>query len=357
MRRAMTKMALADAAGITARSISAYESGGHSPRSSIRASLSEVLDFPDSFWVGDDLEIPKGREAHFRASGRMSAKARDSALAVAALAIAVWQWAVEEFRCPDPDVPILSAADPETAADALRREWGLGEVPISNMIHLAEAHGVRMFSLPPDCERVDAFSFHLDHDPFVVLEMTKSAERRRFDVAHELGHLVLHAETDIEPRQKEREADRFASALLMPRANVRASVPMHASRRQLLNAKRVWGVSLAAMTHRTHSLGLLTDWEYRTHFVHMGRRGERKNEPEPMPSETSQLWGKVFHLLAEDGKTPSDVATVLGLTARDLRQMVFLPSIVEATGGKLGEPRGDGAPRTKPKLTVISGTG
>ena len=355
MRRAMTKMALADAAGITARSVSAYESGEHPPGPKIRALLSEVLEFPDAFWSGDDLERPGDGEAHFRASSRMSAKARNSARAVATLSISVWHWAEGEFQCPEPDVPILADADPETAADALRREWGLGEVPIPNMIHLAEARGVRVFSLPPDCKHVDAFSFRLDDDPFVLLEMTKSAERRRFDVAHEIGHLVLHAETETEGRQKEREADQFASALLMPRASVSASVPAHASRRQLLDAKRVWGVSLAAMTHRLHSLGLLTDWEYRTHFVHMGRRGERKNEPESMPAEKSQLWDKIFHFLAEDGISPSEVATTLGLATRDLRQMVFLPSVVQPTGAVPSKPQADDTSRMGPRLTVISG--
>ena len=40
------------------------------------------------------------------------------------------------------------------------------------------------------------------------------ARRRRFTQAHELGHILLEHETD--GPQQEREADRFASALLLP---------------------------------------------------------------------------------------------------------------------------------------------
>jgi hypothetical protein len=45
--------------------------------------------------------------------------------------------------------------------------------------------------------------------------------RGRFDAAHELGHLVMHGhERPLPGPEAEREANQFASAFLMPRADV-----------------------------------------------------------------------------------------------------------------------------------------
>src|SRR3546814_6566541 len=43
-----------------------------------------------------------------------------------------------------------------------------------------------------DTKNVDAFSCWRNGQPFVFLNTFKSAERSRFDAAHELAHLVLH---------------------------------------------------------------------------------------------------------------------------------------------------------------------
>jgi Zn-dependent peptidase ImmA (M78 family) len=88
-----------------------------------------------------------------------------------------------------PNVPNMHSLEPEVAAQALRAEWGLGERPIQNMLHLLEANGVRVFSLPRDNASVNAFSVWHGAIPYVFLTTDKSGERGRFDCAHELGHL------------------------------------------------------------------------------------------------------------------------------------------------------------------------
>jgi Zn-dependent peptidase ImmA (M78 family) len=79
-----------------------------------------------------------------------------------------------------------------------------------------EAHGVRVFLLPVDSASVDAFSVWHQETPFVFLNPMKSGERGRMDAAHKLGHLTLHGHGVPRSRQVELEADRFASAFLMP---------------------------------------------------------------------------------------------------------------------------------------------
>ena len=85
-------------------------------------------------------------------------------------------------------------------------------MPIKNMIHLLEARGVRVLSLSIDTAQLDAFSMWHADTPFVFLNTKKSCEHSRFDVGHELGHLVLHRHAGAKGQEVEREANAFASA-------------------------------------------------------------------------------------------------------------------------------------------------
>ncbi|MEV6314016.1 ImmA/IrrE family metallo-endopeptidase [Streptomyces sp. NPDC051776] len=175
---------------------------------------------------------------------------------------------------------------------------------------LLEAHGVRVFSLSRDCPEVDAFSFRDRGIPFILLSTEKTAERGRFDAAHELGHLVMHGEEQVpHGPQAEGEAHRFAAALLMPAADVLAYAPRNPSTNWILQAKRRWKVAAMALAHRLHELNLTTEWQYRTHCVELSRLGYRRDEPQSrLGRETSQVLGKVFAALRAEGIRPADVS-------------------------------------------------
>jgi Zn-dependent peptidase ImmA (M78 family) len=120
---------------------------------------------------------------------------------------------------------LSSETNPESAAEYVRDRWALGQQPIKNMIHLLESKGVRVFSIAVEAREVDAFSTWKGGVPFIFLNSYKSAERSRFDAAHELGHLILHRHGEPQGRQAEIDANRFAAAFLMPKAGVLANAP------------------------------------------------------------------------------------------------------------------------------------
>jgi len=98
----------------------------------------------------------------------------------------------------------------------------------------------------------------------IVLNGAGDSSRRRFTIAHEIGHFVLHPErcrperggaVNEAGRREEREADAFAAELLMPERLVREAV-----REQGLDATRLaerFEVSRKAMQTRLRGLGLL----------------------------------------------------------------------------------------------------
>lgn len=120
-------------------------------------------------------------------------------------------WLERTFSLSGPDVPTLEAPGPKVAAEMVRSRWGLGVQPVPNMVHLLDAHGVRVFSLASEHSDVDAFSFWHEGTPYAVLNTMRTPERGRFDAAHELGHLVMHGGAqEASGPEAEREADAFA---------------------------------------------------------------------------------------------------------------------------------------------------
>jgi Zn-dependent peptidase ImmA (M78 family) len=218
------------------------------------------------------------------------------------------------------------------------------------MVHVLEAKGVRVYSLALDAVEVDAFSMWRQHRPFVFLNTLKSAEHGRFDAAHELGHLVLHRHAAPSGQQAEQDANSFGSAFLMPAASVRAHAPRFATIDRLIQLKKIWNVSLAALTYRLHKLGLLTDWHYRKLYIEISSRGYRNSEPDGGPREVSQVLQKVFNALREEGMTKHDVATALHVDPEDVNELVFGLALTALQG----EGRSGPAQRRRPKLTVVA---
>jgi len=320
---------LAQLLNVELRSVSAYENGEFIPSESTLLKISQVLDFPQSFFFQDDLEEISPDSASFRAMSKMSASKRDIALYSGSIALLLNKELENLFLLPSIDLPDFSReSSPEAAADSLRRHWGLGELPIKNIIHLLESKGIRIFSLCIDAVEVDAFSLWRESQPFIFLNTMKSSERIRFDCGHELGHLAIHRHGALQgeingSQEIEKEANEFASAFLMPRSSVLAHAPKLVTIDKLLKLKKIWGVSIAALIYRMHRIGIISDWHYRELFKQIANLGYRKKEPETMPHETSQLLQKIFGALRNEGVSKNDISSRIHINPDEIENLTF----------------------------------
>jgi Zn-dependent peptidase ImmA (M78 family)/DNA-binding XRE family transcriptional regulator len=348
-RRGLTLSALARAVGVTPRTVTRWESGDVQPAPDKLAAFVDVLEMPEAFFFADEVEELTEDAISFRALSKTPAGRRNAAISAGRLTITLERWIETRFRLPTPDVPTLPKYEPEMAAQVVRERWGVGNAPIANLVHLLEAHGVRVFSLAADISAIDAFSlFTREGTPFILINTTKTGERQRFDAAHELGHLVIHCEGEVpHGREAEQQAQRFAAAFLMPRDDVMAQPLWHADTQRILTAKRRWRVAAMALTHRLRELGMLTEWGYRDACVYLSQAGYRRGEPfGSITPETSQVLGKVFHALRERHVKPTDLAADLHLTVEELNRHVFGLVPVSVSG----EGRGGGP---SPNLRVV----
>jgi len=321
-RLGLTKLGLAQLLGVDRKVVQRFESG-HSPLpETCLEKLCTASGYPREFFEKSSFDFPSATGVSFRSLRSLTQSTRDAALAAGALAFEFDDWIVGRYGLPEHQLVQIENQSPEEAAMFLRAQWGIGQRPIGNMINLLEAKGVRVFSLAEETRHLDAYSFWRNDKPYVFLNTLKTAEHSRYDAAHELGHLVMHRHCGSSHPNAENEANAFASAFLMPAADVKAEVPRVRSLNDLVFAKRRWGVSVAALNYRLHKMGRITDWHYRGHYIALGKLG-RGVEPNGMPRETSQVWTKILTDLWTQGMPLSRVAEELQIPEKELNSLLF----------------------------------
>lgn len=323
-RLGLTLTALAEKSGVSPRSLTNFETGDRPPSEESIAKLADALSVPPSFFEREPLDAVPADAASFRKLSKTTATRRDAVLAAASLTVEFYEHIASRFTLPGADIPTLDKLEPEQAAELVRRRWNLGDRPISNLVHLLESKGVRIAALRHEYSDIDAFCFIRDGTPYVFLNTSKSGERQRFDAAHELGHLVLHSDIEMDPstsKEREAEANRFAAAFLMPKSAVLAQSMRAASLDRVLTARSYWRVSAMALTHRLQELHLLNKWQYRTMCVTLSDQGYRSSEPGGIIPETSQLLRKVMYG-STSKVTVRDASVALDLSPDDVRGFV-----------------------------------
>ncbi|MBP1970159.1 Zn-dependent peptidase ImmA (M78 family) [Virgibacillus natechei] len=108
-------------------------------------------------------------------------------------------------------------------AKLARRELNFHNDTNDELMFLVEKSGVFIFEKAIG-EEIDAYSLWTKQErPYIILgNLKQSAVRRNFDIAHELGHLLLHYLVEFtsldkkEHKEIENEANQFTSAFLLP---------------------------------------------------------------------------------------------------------------------------------------------
>jgi len=181
-----------------------------------------------------------------------------------------------------PVMDIDEYESPERIAQLVRRHWRLPSGPIKNLVRVIEVAGGIVVRHAFGTQKLDAISqWPSGKSPLFVVNADIPWDRVRFTLAHEIGHLVMHA---VPSSQLEAEADRFASELLMPADEIAHDLD-HVTLPRLAALKAYWRVSMAALARRARDLGKVTERQYRYLFMQLGRLGYRKVEPNPIEGE------------------------------------------------------------------------
>ena len=310
----LRKSELAALVDKSATAVAAWESGAKRPTAATVAQLALSLSVDPGFFAVRPEDVAAiSATPHFRSLRSTSQRARDQAYAYGQLAVDIASSLERHVEFPSPDVPSLPVSfddpdgdGPERAARLVREEWRIDTGPVGHLVRLLENHGVLVIFSPPQTASVDAYSFTSKLRPVVLLNPIKrDYYRQRFDVAHELGHLIMHGDADPGSRIVEDQAHRFAAELLMPTDQIRYSLPATMGGnvwQTLARLKEQWGVSIQALLYRARWLGRLSDVSYRNAMTTISARGWRRNEPGLISAiEQPSLLPRAVELLTQEG--------------------------------------------------------
>lgn len=306
--------------GVSARTITCWELGLQAPSAGDVAALCRVFGVDPEFFEPqlEGLPVASGLP-HFRSyrAGTQVAYRQAQAYVQVTQDLVRTLSGYVDFPVLDlPSVPtdpeLADSVMPMMAAQYVRRVWGLGSDPIAHVLRAVEDHGICVVFAPFGHASLDAHSVFSGELPLIVLNPTKGDYyRQRFDVAHELGHLVMHP--DAEPGNKviEAQADAFASELLAPSEVLHDELPTRmdgAGWLKLKELKERWGVSMKVLLDKAYALGRLTEEGYREGLKSLSRNGWKLLEPGAISGvEEPSLIPHALDLLGDVGVGPEEV--------------------------------------------------
>lgn len=332
--KGLSLRALSDQIGnrVSAQAIGKYERDLDMPGSEVLMALTKALNIsldhlvnaPDLVLEGVEFrkELPSTRkERKLEAQTLQSVERYISIEDLLGLRSVDWQ------RPRGAPYPVENLRDAEDAALSVRREWALGNDPIPNLSELLEERGIKVLAF--DLDTIDGMAARVqrqgrDSAKVIVVKRNTWAERKRFTLAHELGHHVLDVAPDVDA---EKAAHRFASAFLMPADPIRAEVGTHRSSLslgELVNLKIRFRVSMQALTYRCKDLGIINGPTFSALFDVFEQRGWRKppfREPaclDPEMEDPRRFERLCFRALAESAISEARAAELLGITADEL---------------------------------------
>lgn len=307
---------LAEEIGVSAMAISKYERDLDIPGSGILLRLAQALKVKVDFFFRPSI-VSVQLEA-FRKHTTLRIKEQE------AIRMRIQDWVErylevenlfpdEQYPSDLPRFPANSMNEIEDTAVKLREHWLLGADPIENLVQLLEDHGIKVGMISA-FDHFDACTFKADGCAVIVTKAELPGDRQRFNLGHELGHLVLDVQSNLDP---EKAANRFVGAFLVPARTAHFELGTQRTDlnfNELYMLKQKYGLSMQAWVYRARDLKIISENTATRLFQQFRVNGWHKQEPgQPYPPETpSRMERLIYRALAEDLISRSRAQELLG---------------------------------------------
>ncbi|MGI8677378.1 MAG: helix-turn-helix domain-containing protein [Jatrophihabitans sp.] len=319
--RGLTQQELAAQTGISQAYLSKIEKGAVELTGDRLRAVADALGYPVEFFHTDPDAAPAPTACAFprkRNSLPTSAEKRIRAT------LEITRLQVEPLlddSAPAVTLPRRPADDDGWTTGAMmamqvREQAGIPTGPIGDLVALLESFGVVVIVRELGNRRIDAIGQWPDgHRPLMLINSTTGADRRRFTLAHELGHAVLH--TVPQPDQ-ESEADEFAAELLLPAAQGRELFTNSLDLATAAALKPVWGMSMAAIVRRAYYLDRISEYRYRQLNIELSAAGYATREPATLTAEVPTTLTAAIARHRGRGQSDADLAQLAHMTENEL---------------------------------------
>jgi Zn-dependent peptidase ImmA (M78 family)/transcriptional regulator with XRE-family HTH domain len=334
----LTQSQLADLSGVSQPNLSNIENGRAGLSDAVAIRVAQATGTPVEFFDFPSLDYDS-TAIHFRRSKQVSARGREFVLQAfkEIERIAHHLAGASPVRLRQLKLPVAEQADIVTdrdiesiSADARAASGVPDDGPIRNVIRTAERAGIAVAPLSAGGENEALLRGHCGMSRWsrraeratVAYGAGMPGDRLRFTIAHELGHVLLHTHRQVDDeKQREREADLFAGAFLIPKSVADESISETLTLHGYMRLKAKFGVAIQALIMRGRTTGLISQQRHRSLMIQMASRGWRTNEPVRVKVETPMLlWTQMAAIY---GDSPYFQASQeLGVPVSYLRQWI-----------------------------------
>ncbi len=325
--KGLTQKELSDLLDINQGHLSKMEQGLRVVPLNVLEGLSSVLDFPVSFFL-EECETYSFSTVYFRKRKSLPVKFFTQFKANLELR----RFHIEKLLSAttiEPDIEYIEPDEkqsPEDIARLYRYKWKIPEGAIINIVEILEDAGIIVLKLPFNHNKLDGITFFTSNNhPIIYINYEKPPDRINFNLAHELGHLIMHLNfTPTSDRDTEKEAHRFASELLMPEEEIKPFLK-NLSIKELADLKRMWNVSMAAILYKAHELKTINDSQFTYLNIQLSGAGYKINEPLlGLTKHEPNLLNELFEThIKELNYTKSDLSELLKVNLNYLNNVYF----------------------------------
>lgn len=319
--RGLNRTELAKRVDVTQPYISQIETGQRSPSDDVMERICATLKYPMTFFTQHDDVLGIGMSVFFYRK-KASTKVADIRRLEAEVNIRCLQLrrllSEVEIQAPA-HIAFLDidehGGDAEKIARLVRASWRLPIGPVKNLVRSIEKAGGIVFKFPFDTREIDAVSqWPVDTPPLFFVNADAPADRMRFSLAHELGHVVMHQTASD---TMEDEANRFASEFLMPSKDIAPDLG-GMTLGKAASMKPLWRVSMAALIRRARDLGRLSQRDYQRLMRRLSATGQRKRELVDIPGEDPHVLQQIIGALSDScGYDRGELARITHVSVED----------------------------------------
>jgi len=285
--------------------------------------IASVLDFPESFFY------KKGTSAnnveYFYRKRVSTPKKELNKLEANFDLIRLWfedllnEVEIGEFNFQE--LKVEGSNTPEIIARKIKVALNISNGPILHLIGILEKNGVIVHFLQNAPEKFDGTTIICKSgQKIIVVNSEIPNDRKRFTIAHELGHCIMHIpfSSDLDPYSDiELEANQFASEFLMPALEIKHDL-VALKYKNLADLKSYWRVSKVALIKRAHTLGLINQSRYTTFMIEISRAGERKVENQDVDLDEPRILSLILKALMEQLDYSKEyISDMLGMSLSD----------------------------------------
>lgn len=333
--RKLRQAELAPRVGITQGTLSKIEKNELPVNDEVLKKICKVLKYTPNFFCQAGSQIPP--VLSYRRRDKVSqaiVSYIDAVVNVRRIAIQSLLSGSEAKPVSIPVIEVNAKRSPQKIAREVRKQWSVPDGPLGNLTRLLEKHAVIILRMDFETEHLLSRTILTeDNHPVIVYNKNLLADQLRFTLAHELGHLVMHAFCHVDAeRNIIHEANLFAAEFLMPERDISEQLKDIKALKKidvivpaLGQLKQKWGVSMQALVYRANDLGLIEENRKNVLIGSFKKMGIKKREPKEFDfqMENPEYFSKIVNNYKKINRLDdNDLMKWLGLSETDFQLLL-----------------------------------